>query len=105
LAGVYQTPVSMHIHYLWASPSVLNLFPTPQDYRPAGSPREPAAAATLPLPGSLPTTIMSWLLPVAIVLLASLALAAAHFFFTRALARLSEPARTDPADVSDNPAP
>ncbi|MCU0694396.1 MAG: hypothetical protein MUF54_23665 [Polyangiaceae bacterium] len=48
---------------------------------------------------------MSWLLPVAIVLLASLALAAAHFFLTRALARLSEPARTDPADGPDNTAP
>jgi len=54
---------------------------------------------------SLPTTIMSWLLPVAVVLIASVALAAVHFFFTRALARLSEPARTEPPDDSDNRAP
>ena len=35
----------MHIHYLWALPSVLNLSPTLQDYRPPGSPHEPAAVA------------------------------------------------------------
>jgi hypothetical protein len=28
LVGVCQPPVSMHIRYLWASPSVLNLVPT-----------------------------------------------------------------------------
>jgi hypothetical protein len=45
---------------------------------------------------------MSWLLPVTFVLLASLALAAVHFFFTRYLARLSEPARTESPDDSAN---
>jgi len=41
---------------------------------------------------------MNWLMPVAIVLLASLALAAVHFLFTRWLARQSEPARAESAD-------
>lgn len=41
---------------------------------------------------------MSWLLPVTIVLLASLALAAVHFFLTRYLVRLSEPTRAGPQD-------
>jgi hypothetical protein len=44
---------------------------------------------------------MNWLLPITIVLLASLALAAVHFLFTRWLARQSEPARTD---IPDDPA-
>lgn len=44
---------------------------------------------------------MNWLLPLAIVLLASLALGAVHFFFTRYLARLSEPVRTDASDGTD----
>jgi hypothetical protein len=41
---------------------------------------------------------MTWLLPLTIVLLASVALAAVHYFFTRYLARLSEPVRIDPSD-------
>ena len=45
--------------------------------------------------------MMSWLLPVTIVLLASLLLAAVHFVFTHFLARLSEPARAEPPDTSD----
>ena len=48
---------------------------------------------------------MSWLLPVAIVLLASLLLAAVHFFFTRYLARLSEPARAEPPDDPSDRSP
>ena len=48
---------------------------------------------------------MSWLLPVAIVLLASLLLAAVHFFFTRYLARLSEPVRTEPPNDTDHSNP
>jgi len=47
---------------------------------------------------------MHWLLPVTIVLLASFALAAVHFLFTRWLARQSEPARTDGRDdPADHP--
>lgn len=43
-------------------------------------------------------TPMTWLLPLTIVLLASVALAAVHYFFTRYLARLSEPVRIEPSD-------
>jgi hypothetical protein len=46
---------------------------------------------------------MNWLLPITIVLLASLALAAVHFLFTRWLARQSEPKRADsPDDKADH---
>jgi len=41
---------------------------------------------------------MSWLVPLAIVLLASLALAAVHFLFTGWLSRRSEPVRADLGD-------
>ena len=45
---------------------------------------------------------MNWLMPVTIVLLASLALAAVHFLFTRWLARQSEQVRADnPSDPSN----
>jgi hypothetical protein len=46
---------------------------------------------------------MNWLLPITIVLLASVALAAVHFLFTRWLAQQSEPVRTDsPDDPTDH---
>ena len=37
-------PLSMHIHYLWVAPPLLNpcLPPTTKDYRAPGSPNEPA---------------------------------------------------------------
>jgi len=48
---------------------------------------------------------MSWLLPVTIVLLVSLALGAVHFYLTRALARLSEPSRIEQLDDPGNGEP
>ena len=46
---------------------------------------------------------MNSLLPIIIVLLASLALAAVHFLFTRWLARQSKPKRTEsPVDPADH---
>jgi hypothetical protein len=47
--------------------------------------------------------VSRWLLPIGIVLLVSLALAAVHFYFTRFLARLSESARDEPPDETSNP--
>jgi hypothetical protein len=47
--------------------------------------------------------VSHWLLPIGIVLLVSLALAAVHFYFTRFLARLSESARDEPSDDTNNP--
>jgi len=51
-----------------------------------------------PRSGSARDPPINWLMPVTIVLLASLALAAVHFLFTRWLARQSEPIRTDSTD-------
>jgi hypothetical protein len=45
--------------------------------------------------------VSRWLLPIGIVLLVSLALAAVHFYFTRCLVRLSESDREgQPDDTS-----
>ena len=46
---------------------------------------------------------MTWLLPLTLVLLASLALAALHFAFTRWLARQPEPVRTESPEDQGNP--
>jgi hypothetical protein len=46
---------------------------------------------------------MNWLIPVTVVLLASLALAGVHFLLTRWLARQSEPARLEPPDDQASP--
>ena len=61
-------------------------------------------AATLAAPSAIRRRPpMNWLLSVTIVLLASLALAAVHFLFTRWLTRQSEPERTDsPDDPADH---
>lgn len=45
---------------------------------------------------------MHWLLPLTIVLLASILLAVVHFLFTRWLARQSEPVRTDSPGGADD---
>lgn len=44
-----------------------------------------------------------WLLPIGIVLLVSLALAAVHSYFTRFIVRLSESDREGPPDDTSNP--
>jgi hypothetical protein len=46
---------------------------------------------------------MSWLIPLTIVLLASLALGAVHFAFTRWLARQPESVRTESPEDERNP--
>jgi len=46
---------------------------------------------------------MTWLIPLTIVLLASLALAAVHFLFTRWIARQSEPAQSESPDEQEYP--
>jgi len=47
--------------------------------------------------------VSRWLLPIGIVLLVSLVLAAVHFYFTRCLVRLSESDREGPPDDTSNP--
>jgi hypothetical protein len=47
--------------------------------------------------------VSRWLLPIGIVFLVSLALAAVHFYFTRFLARQSESAGKEPPDDTSNP--
>lgn len=47
---------------------------------------------------------MNWLLPVTLVLLASILLAGVHYVFTRWLARQSEPGRNESSHDTDSAA-
>jgi HAMP domain-containing protein len=47
---------------------------------------------------------MNWFLPVTLVLLASILVAAVHYMFTRWLARQSEPVRSDSQSDTDSSA-